>query len=182
MITNNKVRNVQKSFPPIQGLVTGETLGKIRLKNLYPNWSGENTQEIKSRHNTNPYLVRIGTPSTDAQLQSDRIYFISHYLSYNPLSQDVETRDIITRRVMGKFHVGQTTAEGDYKDYEAFIAGNLIAQDIYLTNNDSIKSIPLTKLIVNLINKVDQLSKEVAQLKVIKQTRHIYTKDTISNE
>lgn len=83
---------------------------------------------------------------------------------------------------MGKFHVGQTTAEGDYKDYEAFIAGNLIAQDIYLTNNDSIKSIPLTKLIVNLINKVDQLSKEVAQLKVIKQTRHIYTKDTISNE
>lgn len=182
MITNNKVRNVQKSFPPIQGLVTGETLGKIRLKNLYPNWNGENVNEINNKHTTNPYSVRIGTPNTDAQLRSDRIYFISHYLSYNPLSQDIETRDVITRRVMGRLHVGQTTAEGDYKDYQAFIAGNLVAQDVYLTNADSIKNTPLTKLIINLMDKIDQLTKEVAQLKVNQQTRHIYTKDTISNE
>jgi hypothetical protein len=182
MITNSNVRNVQKSFPPIQGLANGETLGKIRLKNIYPSWNGQNVNEIKAQHKNNPYLVRIGTPNTDEQLRSDRIYFMSHYLSYNPLTQDIENRDIITRRVMGKLHVGQTTLEGEYDNYQAFIAGNLVVQDIYLTKNESIKQVPLSSLLVRLMDKVDQLTKEIAQLKGNQQTKPIYIKDKSIDE
>ena len=178
MINNSKVRNVQKKFPPIEGLANGETLGKIRLKNLYPKWNGENVNDIKAKHDKNPYLVRIGTPGTDNQLKNDRIYFISHYLSYNPITQDIEDRDIITRRVMDKLYVGQTTLEGNYDNYKMFVDGNIVANDMFLTQSDKISKTSLTKLVVKLLDRVDQLSKEVAQLKVKTKTKPIYTKDS----
>ena len=56
MINNDKVRNVQRKFPIIEGMANGETLGKIRLKNLYPKWNGENVNDIKAKHDKNPYL------------------------------------------------------------------------------------------------------------------------------
>mgnify|MGYP003639739232 FL=1 len=80
MINNSKVRNVQVNYPIIEGLLNPETLGKIRLKNLYPQWNGESVNIIKDKHKKNPYTVRIGTPKTDSDFRDDRIYFISHYL------------------------------------------------------------------------------------------------------
>ena len=178
MINNDKVRNVQRKFPIIEGMANGETLGKIRLKNLYPKWNGENADEIKAKHDKNPYLVRIGTPNTDQRLRGDRLYFVSHYLSFNPITQDIETRDIISRRVMDKMYIGQTTLEGEYQNYKLFVDGNVVAKDLYLTSSDQTKDTSLTKLVVRLLDKVDQLSKEVVQLKAKLKTRPIYTKDS----
>ena len=130
MINNNKVRNTQVPFKPIEGLATGETLGKIRLKNIYTSWNGESVFDIKAKHDTNPYLVRIGTPNTDDKLRSDNIYFISHYLAYNPITQHLEDKSV-------------------------------------------------SNIITKLIDRVDQLTKEVVQLKAKVKTQPIYTKDSL---
>lgn len=178
MINNDKVRNVQKKFPVIEGLPNGETLGKIRLKNLYPKWNGENVNEITQKHKKNPYLVRIGTPNIDNALKNDRIYFISHYLSFNPMSQEIETRDIISRRVTNKMYIGQTSLEMEYKDCSLFVADSMMTKDIYLTASDQLRHTSLTRHVLQLMEKVDRLSKEVIQLKAKLKTRPIYTKDS----
>tara|TARA_R110002126_G_scaffold158475_1_gene305846 strand:- start:156 stop:704 length:549 start_codon:yes stop_codon:yes gene_type:complete len=182
MINNSKVRNVQVSYPIIEGLTNPETLGKIRLKNLYPQWNGESVNIIKDKHEKNPYAVRIGTPKTDANMRDDRIYFISHYLSYNPITQDLENRDIISRRIMDKLYVGQTTLEANYKDCKVFIDGSMALSDIYLTKSEKLEQTSLTRLVLNLMDKVDQLSKEVSKLKVKPKQNPIYTKDSILDE
>ena len=179
MINNDKVRNTRIPFKPIEGLATGETLGKIRLKNIYTSWSGESVADIKAKHNTNPYLVRIGTPNTDAKLRSDNIYFISHYLAYNPITQDLENRDIISRRVMEKLYVGQSTLEGEYDQCDMIVNGSAVLEDLYLYKNENIKDKSLTNIITKLLDRVDQLTKEVAQLKAKVKTKPIYTKDSL---
>jgi len=176
MINNDKVRNVQVPFSPISGLSLNGTLGKIKLNNLYTQWNGENVNDIKSKHKKNPYQVRIGTPNTDQQLKQDRIYFITDYLSYNPLTQDVEKRDIIARRLMEKVYIGQTTQEAEYKDYSLFVNGNVVVEDLILKKDSNVGGVPLTKLLSKLIAKVDQQSKEIQQLKAQLKTEPIYSK------
>ena len=176
MINNDKVRNVQVPFSPITGLSLNGTLGKIRLNNLYTQWNGENVNDIKNKHKKNPYQVRIGTPNTDEQLKQDRIYFITDYLSYNPLSQDIEKRDIIARRLMERVYIGQTTQEAEYKDYSLFVNGNMVADDLILKKEGGIKGVPLTKLLNKLIAKVDNQSKEIQQLKAQLKNQPIYSK------
>lgn len=178
MINNDKVRNVQVNFSPITGLSSNGTLGKIKLNNLYTQWNGENVNEIKSKHKNNPYQVRIGTPNTDERLKQDRIYFISDYLSYNPITQDIEKRDIISRRMMEKVYIGQTTQEAEYKDYKLFVDGNVVAEDIVLKKVGSIQGVPLTKVISKLIDKVDAQSKEIQQLKAQLKSKPIYSKQS----
>ena len=179
MINNSKVRNTQVPFKPIEGLATGEALGKIRLKNIYTSWNGESVADIKAKHNTNPYLVRLGTPNTDEKLRSDNIYFISNYLSYNPLTQGLEKRDIISRRVMDKFYVGQSTLEGEYDQCQMVVNGSAVLEDLYLYKHDSIKDKSVSNIITKLIDRVDQLTKEVVQLKAKVKTQPIYTKDSL---
>tara|TARA_R110000851_G_C12863528_1_gene544231 strand:+ start:101 stop:640 length:540 start_codon:yes stop_codon:yes gene_type:complete len=176
MINNDKVRNVQVPFSPISGLSMNGTLGKIRLNNIYTQWRGESVKDIKLKHKSNPYQVRIGTPNTDQQLKQDRIYFISDYLSYNPISQDIEKRDIIARRLMEKVYIGQTTQEAEYKDYSLFVNGNVVAEDLILKKEGDIQGVPLTKLLNRLIAKVDQQSKEIQQLKAQLKNEPIYSK------
>ncbi len=177
MINNSKVRNVQRRFPTIEAIPNNQTLGKIKLKNLYPKWNGENVNDIKAKHKHNPYEVRIGTPNTDNQLRSDRMYFISHYLSFNPITQGIESRDIVSRRVMDKLYVGQTTEELYYPNSKLFVDGTIVAKDIFLTRNEKNKEQSLTRLVTNLLDRVDQLTKEVAQLKAKVKTQPIYRKD-----
>ena len=176
MINNEKVRNVQVPFSPISGLTMNGTLGKIRLNNIYTQWNGESVKDIKLKHKSNPYQVRIGTPNTDQQLKQDRIYFISDYLSFNPISQDIEKRDIIARRLMEKVYIGQTTQEAEYKDYSLFVNGNVVAEDLILKKEGDIQGVPLTKLLNRLIAKVDQQSKEIQQLKAQLKNEPIYSK------
>ena len=179
MINNNKVRNVRVPFKPIEGLATGESLGKIRLKNIYTSWNGESVADIKAKHDTNPYLVRVGTPNTDNRLRSDNIYFISHYLAYNPITQDLENRDIISRRVMDKFYVGQSTLEGEYDECNMVVNGSAVLEDLYLYKHENLKNKSVSSVIAKLLDRVDQLTKEVAQLKAKVKTQPIYTKDSL---
>ena len=179
MINNSKIQNCTVSFPAIQGLISTESLGKIRLKNIYQKWNGESITEIRERHEKNPYTLRTGTPVIDDQLKQDRIHLILHYLAFNPLSKKIEIRDLVSRRITEQLFVGQTTAEGEYKDYRVFIDGNVVVDDIYLKKYESIKHTPLGKIVVDLMSKVERLSSEIQQLKVKLNEQHIYRKNTL---
>ena len=98
MINNGAIQNVTKPFPAIQGLRNEHTLGKILIKNIYQSWNGENIVQIKNKHETNPYSLRIGMPGTDNELKNDSLYFILHYLSYNPITKDIEKRELVPYR------------------------------------------------------------------------------------
>ena len=176
MINNSKIRNCTVPFPAIQGLVNSESLGKIRIKNIYQSWNGESIAEIRQKHESNPYTLRTGTPVVDEQLRNDRIYMVTHYMAFNPLAKTVEIRDLLSRRITDKLFVGQTTQESEYTDYRVFIDGNMVVDDLYLKKHESIKNIPISKLIMDLISKVDRQSAEIQQLKLKLSEQHIYTK------
>ena len=63
-----------------------------------------------------------------------------------------------------------------------FVDGSMVLGDIYLTKSEKLKDTSLTRLVLNLMNKVDQLTKEVAKLKVNPKPNPIYTKDSILDE
>ena len=176
MINNSRIRNVRHPFPILETLHTTETLGKVRLKNLYLNWNGENIEEIRAKHEKNPYTIRVGTPATDEKMKGDRIYFILHYLSFNPIDKKIEIRDLVTRRITEKLFIGQTTQEGEYKDYKMFVDGNIIADDIFSKKYPSLKDKPLAKLVLDLMNKVDKQTIEIQQLKAQIKNSPIYKK------
>jgi hypothetical protein len=158
--------------------MTTESLGKIRLKNIYQAWNGENIAQITQRHEANPFSVRTGTPVIDEQLRQDSIYLVTHYIAFNPLAKKIEIRDLVSRRVTDKLYVGQTTQEGEYKDYRVFVDGNAVVDDIYLKKHESIKDISVGKLLIDLISKVERQSIEIQQLKIKLAEQHIYTKQT----
>ena len=176
MINNSKIRNCTVSFPPIQGLVNSESLGKIRIKNIYQSWNGESIAEIRQKHDNNPYTLRTGTPLIDDQLKNDRIHMVTHYMAFNPLAKTIEIRDLLPRRITDKLFVGQTTQEGEYSNYRVFVDGNIVADDVYLKKYESIKDIPLGRLMIDLISKVERQSAEIQQLKLKLSEQHIYTK------
>jgi hypothetical protein len=176
MINNSKIRNCTVPFPPIQGLVNSESLGKIRIKNIYQSWNGESIAEIRQKHDNNPYTLRTGTPLIDDQLKNDRIHMVTHYMAFNPLAKTIEIRDLLPRRITDKLFVGQTTQEGEYSNYRVFVDGNVVADDVYLKKYESIKDIPLGRLMIDLIAKVERQSAEIQQLKLKLSEQHIYTK------
>ena len=180
MINGSKIRNCTVSFPAIEGLATTEHLGKIRLKNIYQKWNGESITEIRQQHSNNPYTLRTGTPLVDDQLRNDRIYLITHYVAFNPLSKTVEIRDLIPRRITDKLFIGQTTEEGEYEDYRLFVDGNIVVDDLFLKKYKSIKDVPLGRLIVDLISRVERQSAEIQELKDKVASQHIYIKSKIN--
>ena len=160
-------------------MVNEHALGKIKLKNIYQGWQGESMLQIKDKHEQNPYSLRIGMPSTDRQLKGDAVYFILHYLSYNPITKDVEMREIIPYRNMEKVYIGQSLDENVYSDYKLFVDGNVVVDDLYFKNHETIREIPLGKLIVSLIDKTEKLQIEVANLRRQLNNKHIYNQDTV---
>jgi len=180
MINNKTIRNCTKPFPAIQGMVNEHALGKIIIKNIYQSWQGESVKQIKDKHETNPYTLRIGMPSTDIQLKNDAIYFILHYLSFNPLTKDVEMREIIPYRNMEKIYIGQSLDEKAYSNCKLFVDGNIVADDLYFKKYENTKDIPLSKIIIDLISKTEKLQLEVANLKRQLINKHIYNQDTIN--
>ena len=99
-------------------------------------------------------------------------------MAFNPLSKTIEIRDLLSRRVVEKLYVGQTTQEGEYSNYRVFVDGNIVADDIYLKKYDNIKQVPIGKIINDLISKVEKQSIELQQLKFMISEQHIYTKTT----
>jgi hypothetical protein len=178
MINNEVIRNCTAPFPVIQGLLNEHALGKILIKNIYQGWQGENIKQIKDKHENNPYSLRIGMPSTDDQLRSDAMYFILHYLSYNPITKSIEKRDLISYRNMERVYIGQSIDEKAHSDYRLFVDGNIIASDIYFKNQDANKNVSVNQLINNLIHRVEKLQAEVFDLKRQTKERHIYRQGT----
>lgn len=174
MINNSVIRNCTVSFPPIQALINEHALGKILIKNVYQPWQGENIKQIKDKCEENPYSLRIGMPSTDEQLKGDAMYFILHYLSYNPLTKDIEKRELVPYRNMDKIYIGQSLDEKYYKNYKMFVDGTMVVDDLYLKKNLSIKDTSVTQLLVNLVDKVEKLQLEIINLKRQINTNPIY--------
>lgn len=175
MINNEVIQNCTKPFPAIQGLLNENSLGKILIKNIYQTWNGESITQIRDKHESNPYTIRIGTPTTDKQLKNDAIYFVLHYLAYNPVTKDVERREIVPLRNTEKVYIGHSLDEGYYKDYRLFVDGNAVVNDVYLKNYDQIKDTPLGKLVVTLLDRTEKLQIEVANLKRELNIKHIYS-------
>jgi len=174
MINNSRIQNCKIPFPAVEGLGLTETLGKVRIKNLYQKWNGENMNQIRDRHETNPYTLRIGMPAVDEKLKTDSIYFVLDYLSYNPLTKAVEQRQLVPLRVMEKVYIGQSIQEMEYKDYRLFVDGNAVVEDIYIKKYESLRDQPIGRLLVNLMETVDKLKLEVVDLKRQLKTQHIY--------
>lgn len=180
MINNSIIRNCSVPAPFIQSMINEHALGKIELKNIYQGWNGENIEQIREKHDNNPYMLRIGMPSTDNQMSKDSVYFILHYLSYNPLTKDVEMRHIIPHRNTDKLYIGQSIDEKHYKDYRLFVDGTAVVGDLYLKNNQSLRDIPMSKLLINVISKIEKLQSEVADLKRQLRIKDTYKRDILS--
>ncbi len=180
MINNRTIQNVKKSFPAVKGLNNEHVLGKILIKNIYQNWGGESLTQIKANHSDNPYSIRIGTPNTDNELKNDAVYFILHYLSYNPITKDIEKRELLPYRNMEKLYIGQSLQEKEYIDYRLFVDGKAVMQDLYLT--DANDKLTITQLVANLTNKVEKLQAELINLRRQLNTSHIYTQGNVNNE
>lgn len=165
MINNNVIRNTTKSFPAIQGLLNDSVLGKIHIKNLYQAWQGESIKQIRDKEEDNPYSLRIGNPNTDRDLQNDSLFFILHYLSFNPLTKNIEKRELIPYRNVDKIYIGQSLEEKLYKDYRLFVDGNIVARDIFLENCTDKKELSLSRIINNLTDKIEKLQLEIVNLK-----------------
>lgn len=176
MINNEVIRNCTIPFPAVEGLVNDNVLGKILIKNLYQSWKGENIKQIKQKHEHNPYSLRIGMPSTDSQMQNDSMYFILHYLAYNPLTKNIEKRELVPYRNTEKIYVGQSIDEKFYKEYKMFVDGNIVADDLYLKQTETLRETSLNTILTRLLGLVEKLQIEVAQLKRESKNNTIYSK------
>jgi hypothetical protein len=176
MINSSTIRNSTIPFPVVEGLTSynPNVLGKIKIKNIYHQWHGQNMPTIKDQHECNPYMIRIGKPSVDQGLRNDPVYFILHYLSYNQITKDIERRELIPLRNMEKIYVGQSLDEAKYKDYRMFVDGNVVADDLYLKKYEGLDGQPLGKMVLQLIETVEKLRIEMIQLKRNIKTSTIY--------
>ena len=172
MINSSTIRNCQVSFPIIEGMANSNTLGKMLIKNIYQPWQGESVEQIKAKHENNPYSIRIGLPSTDTQLKNDAVYFILHYLSYNPVTKDIERREIIPLRNTEKVYIGQSIDEKVYKDYRLFVDGSAVVDDLYLRKSLGQQSVG--RLLTTMVDRIEKLQQEMAELKRQLQPKHIY--------
>lgn len=176
MINNEVIRNCTVPFPAIQGMVNDQVLGKIQIRNIYQGWQGENINQIKDKHESNPYSLRIGMPSTDKQLKSDSIFFILNYLSYNPLTKDIEKRELVPYRNMEKIYIGQSVDEKRFKDCRLYVDGTMLVDDLYIKQSELTSNNTVGELINNLVDKVEKLQLEVFNLKRQLNNNPIYTK------
>ena len=175
MIPNSKIQNVKVPFPAIEGMSYSPLLDKIRISNLYQQWNGQTIGEIANSHQDNPFTLRIGLPHVDEQLKNDRVFFITNYKSYNPITKQIEERQIIPYRNTETIYIGQTTEEQEYKNYSLFAKENIVADDLYLKKFASIKDKSISELIINLVEKVNKLQVKVNQLTaIIQQNPTIY--------
>ena len=161
MIDNEIVRNCRTTIPAPKTMLDSEFIGKIKLKNLYPKWQGENFEEIKNKNEVNPYNLRIGLPHTDMRLKSDRVLLITNYLSYNPTTKDIEKRQLIPFRSMSTIYIGQSTLEQQYSNSKLFVDGTIAVEDVYLTNSNTSISNRLAKM----ESMIQSLQEQVISLK-----------------
>lgn len=171
MIPSKYIRNISHAAPILNLMVSAPFMEKVMIKNMYQQWQGENMQQIRDKHEDNPYTLRIGTPNTDKALISDSVLFVQSYMSYNPITKNIEKRELIPYRNVEKVYIGEQRIDEDtFKDYASFINGNVVAKDlVFLDTKEN-----LSEVIAKLIKEVANLRMEVAKLKSQTQTQPIY--------
>ncbi len=153
---SNTIKRAKIDFPAIQGIGGPSFLGKVLLKNVYQQWKGENFLEITQKHDDNPFNLRIGLPQMDRQLKEDRIFLFTKYLSYNPLTKQIEKRELIPLRNTEKIYVGQSPEEHSFNDYRVFVDGKIVAEDlIFKQPNEG-----------SLIQKIQKLEEKIQILEL----------------
>ena len=172
MIQGRNIRNSRVPSPTINLLADAPFLEKAPIKMLYPQWQGESVGVIRDTFAENPYRVRIGTPNTDEAMRSDCAFFVQSYLSYNPITKQLEKRELIPYRNVERIYIGEQRIDEDrYKDYTAFVNGNVVANDyIILETNQSV-----TEQIAKLQQQITQLQGEIRKLRSETKTQTIYT-------
>lgn len=163
MISNN-IKKSKISFPAVESMGGPSFLGRIKLKNIYQGWRGETFKEIVDRSQHNPFTMRIGLPQTDKQMKEDRIFLFTKYLAYNPLTKQVEKRELIPLRNVEKIYIGHSPEEHQYSDYKLFVDGKVVLEDVIFKEPNADLG-HLTKTIRELQQKVEMLQKEVVNLK-----------------
>lgn len=170
MIPTRNTSNVKINAPILNLMVDNPYVEKVVIKNIYPQWQGESIEDLKE-HRENPYRIRIGTPNMDERMKTDHVYFFQSYLSFNPITKDIEKRSLIPYRNVEKVYIGkQTLEEKTFRDYSLFVNGAAIVKD--LISMDSRES--LFQTIKKLQQQVDILAKEVLNLKLDLQKQNIY--------
>lgn len=171
MIPSRHTKNVRVSAPILNLLIGAPYLESTNLKSIYQQWRGENINEIRNKHTDNPYTLRIGTPHTDYTMKEDRALFIQSYLSYNPVTKDIEKRELIPYRNVDRVYIGDQSVEEKYFErYTAFVNGPIVAEDVlFLESKQS-----LLEVIQKLTSEIQTLRSEVANLKVQTKQQHIY--------
>ncbi len=156
MIPSRNIRNARVATPILNMLVDAPFIEKAVLKAIYPQWRGESISEIREKHSDNPYRVRIGTPNTDTALQSDHAFFIQSYLSYNPVTKQLEKRELLPYRNVEKLYIGkQRVDEENYGEYSAFVNGPIVAEDLIFIGSKQ-----------SLVQVVQKLTEDIAELRV----------------
>lgn len=148
---SKSIKKLTVNYPPIQGIGGPSILGKIKLKNIYQQWRGENFVEIVNKHEDNPFNIRTGLPQIDKQMKEDRIFLFTNYLSYNPLTKQIEKRELIPLRNVEKVYIGQSPEEPYYKDYRLFVDGKVVVEDIIFKQPNQ----------GSLIDKIQKLEEKV---------------------
>jgi hypothetical protein len=170
MIPTKSIKNVKIASPILNLLVSNPYMDKAYIKTIYPQWNGETVGELSSNLN-NQRTIRIGTPNMDQELRADRLYFIQSYLSYNPVTKDIEKRELIPYRNVEKVYIGpQSLEEKAFNNYTAFINGTVIVKDIItIDSRESIKD-----TLKQLQQRIEFLTQEVSYLKGQLQNQTIY--------
>ena len=109
-----------------------------------------------------------------SQLKTDPIFFILHYLSYNPHTKDVEMRQIVPYRNTERIYIGQSLDETSYPDSKLLVDGTAVLDDVYLKNMEEYKNVPIGRLIEQLVQRVEKLQGEVLNLRRQLNNSHIY--------
>lgn len=160
MIISKNIKKTKVPFPAPQGIGGPSFLGRIKLKNIHQGWKGENFQQIIDKGDENPFNIRIGLPLTDRQLKEDRIFLFTKYLSYNPLSKQIEKRELIPLRNVEKVYIGHSPEESNFPQCKLFVDGQVVVEDIaFKQPNSHIDS--LVKTIQDLRTRVEFLEHQL---------------------
>lgn len=173
MLISKNIKKPKVSFPAVEGIGGPSFLGRVMLKNIYQPWNGENFVEITQKSIGNPFNLRTGLPQTDRQLKEDRIFLFTKYLSYNPLTKQIEKRELIPLRNTEKVYIGHSPEEQNHHDYKLFVDGKVVAEDvIFKQPNDIIGS--LVEKLKYLEEKIQNLEIELQKQKLITYNKAIY--------
>lgn len=169
---SKSIKKSKVSYPAIEGIGGPSFIGKILLKNIYQPWQGENIVEITDKSVGNPFNLRIGLPQTDRQLKEDRVFFFTKYLAYNPLTKQIEKRELIPLRNMEKVYIGQSPEEHTHENYKLFVDGKAVVEDLVFKQPNDMSS--LVEKLNEMSEKIKILEQQIEKLSIINNKTTIY--------